>query len=158
MLNKQILLLITMIVQCIFSPISLAQDTDLKKLMKLERGIKVESRRQKVGFAYFWFYEWHLFDAVTKGEHTHGSHSWKWTVDAHAKLAKMNSNWLKMRIKATENGAELALEIENTTNYDWPDIAAIIPCFNPGNPRNEEGFFWMKIMSIPIFLEEMSLN
>ena len=122
MMHKQILVLITMIVQCVFSSISIAQETNLKELMKLtkwERGIKVESRRDKKGFAYFWFYEWHLFDAVTKGEHTQGSHSWKWTVDANSKLAKMNSQWLKMRIKAAENGAEIALEITNKTNYDW---------------------------------------
>ena len=116
------------------------------KLTKWERGIKVESRRDKMGFAYFWFYEWHLFDAVTKGEHTQGSHSWKWTVDADGRLAQMNSRWLKMRIKATENGAKMVLEIENTTDYDWPDIAAIIPRFNPGNPRNKE-------QQNPIFLD-----
>jgi len=147
---KQILVLITMIAQCVFSSMSMAQDAELKNLMKLtkwERGIKVESRRDKMGFAYFWFYEWHLFDAVNKGEHTQGSHSWKWTVDADGRLAQMNSRWLKMRIKATENGAKMVLEIENTTDYDWPDIAAIIPCFNPGNPGNKE-------LQNPIFLDE----
>ena len=154
MMHKQILVLITMIVQCVFSSISIAQETNLKELMKLtkwERGIKVESRRDKKGFAYFWFYEWHLFDAVTKGEHTQGSHSWKWSVDADSKLAKMNSPWLKMRIKAAENGAEIALEITNKTNYDWPEIAAVIPCFNPGNPRNSEE-------PNPIFLDENHKN
>jgi hypothetical protein len=154
MMLKQILILITIIVQCIFSSISIAQETDLKKLMKLtkwERGIKVESRRYKKGFAYFWFYEWHLFDAVTKGEHTQGSRSWKWTVDAKSRLAKMTSQWLKMRIKATENGAEMTLEITNTTNYDWPDIAAVIPCFNPGNPKNSKE-------QNPIFLDENHKN
>jgi len=150
MMHKQILVSIIVVLQCVFSSISMAQETNLKKLMKLtkwERGIKVESRSDKIGFAYFWFYEWHLFDAITKGEHTHGSHSWKWTVDANSRLAQMNSQWLKMRIKATENGAEMALEITNTTNYDWPDIAAIIPCFNPGNPKNSEE-------QNPIFLDE----
>jgi hypothetical protein len=67
-----------MVVQCVFSSKCLAQEAKMEELLKLtkwERGIKVESRRDKTGFAYFWFYEWHLFDAVTKGEHTHGSHS-----------------------------------------------------------------------------------
>jgi len=118
---------------------------------RMRASIKVESRRDKMGFAYFWFYKWHLFDAVTKGEHTQGSHSWKWTVDAKSRLAKMTSQWLKMRIKAAENGAKMVLEIENTTDYDWPDIAAVIPCFNPGNPRNNE-------QQNPIFLDENHKN
>ncbi|MHC4191482.1 MAG: hypothetical protein ACYTBX_10065 [Planctomycetota bacterium] len=130
-----------MVVQCVFSSMCMAQEAKMEGLMKLtkwERGVKVESRRDKMGFAYFWFYEWHLFDAVSKGEHTHGTHSWKWTVDANGTLAQMNSQWLKMRIKATENGADIALDITNTTNYDWPDIAAMIPCFNPGDHGNRE--------------------
>lgn len=146
----QILVFIMMVVQCVFSSKCLAQEAKMEKLLKLtkwERGIKVESRGDKTGFAYFWFYEWHLFDAVTKGEHTHGSHSWKWAVNANGTLAQMNSQWLKMRIKATENGAEMTLDITNTTNYDWPDIAALIPCFNPGNPQQREE-------QNPIFLDE----
>ncbi len=140
-MRTQIHVFIMMVVQCVFSSMCMAQEAKTEELMKLtkwERGVKVESRRDKMGFAYFWFYEWHLFDAVSKGEHTHGTHLWKWTVDANGKLAQMNSQWLKMRIKATENGADIALDITNTTNYDWPDIAAMIPCFNPGDPRKRE--------------------
>jgi hypothetical protein len=114
-----------------------AQSTNTDRLMKLtewERGVKVESRADKAGFAYFWFYEWHLFDAVAKGEHTHGTHEWQWNVNAKGTLAQMDSPGLKMKVKAAENGAVLTLDVTNTTDYDWPEIAAIIPCFNPGNP------------------------
>jgi hypothetical protein len=107
---------------------------ELMKLTKWERGVKVESRTDETGFAYFWFYEWHMFDAVAKGEHTHGSHDWKWTVNAEGTLAQMDFEWLKMKIEAAQTGAALTLEITNTTDHDWPEIAAIIPCFNPGNP------------------------
>jgi len=111
-----------------------ASAQELMKLTKWERGVKVESRTEKAGFAYFWFYEWHLFDAVARGEHTHGTHAWKWDVNAEGTLAQMNSEWLKMKVKAAKNGAVLTLDITNTSDHDWPEIAAIIPCFNPGNP------------------------
>jgi hypothetical protein len=110
---------------------------ELMKLTKWERGVKVESRTDKAGFAYFWFYEWHLFDAVAKGEHTHGTHQWKWNVNAKGTQARMNSEWLKMKVRAVEDGAVMTLEITNTSDHDWPEIAAIIPCFNPGNPTKK---------------------
>ena len=34
--------------------------------------------------------------------------------------------------QACENGADLLLSITNKTERTWPEIAAIIPCFNPG--------------------------
>ncbi|MHC4678140.1 MAG: hypothetical protein ACYTEK_05525 [Planctomycetota bacterium] len=138
---KRIIVSVTMAVLWISSSSCVAQEAKTGELMKLtewERGIKVESRMDEKGFAYFWFYEWHLFDAVAKGEHTHGSHSWEWTVNEKGTAARMNSPWLKMKINATPDGAIMTLNITNTTDHDWPDIAAIIPCFNPGNPRKAE--------------------
>jgi len=136
-MHRQVLVFVVMVVQCALSSVCAAQEAKTDELMKLtkwERGVKVESWTDKAGFAYFWFYEWHLFDAVAKGEHTHGTHLWKWNVNAKGTLAQMNSEWLKMKVKAAENGVVLTLDITNTTDHDWPEIAAIIPCFNPGNP------------------------
>ena len=136
-MNRQRFVFTTIIVQFALSPACMARVANVEKLMKLtkwERGVKVESRTDKAGFAYLWFYEWHLFDAVTKGEHTYGSHEWKWNVNTDGTLARMNSEWLKMKVRAAENGAALTLEITNNSGHDWPEIAAIIPCFNPGNP------------------------
>jgi len=116
------------------------EDKNTSELMRLsiwERGIKVESRSEKAGFAYLWFYEWYLFDAVEKAEHVRGIYDWEWTVDDEATSAQMKSDWLKMNINATENGADLTLEITNTSDHDWPEIAAIIPCFNPGPPKQD---------------------
>ena len=79
-MNRQRLIFAMIFVQCALTSTCVARGTDPETLMKLskwERGVKVESRTDKAGFAYFWFYEWHLFDAVAKGEHTHGSHEWK---------------------------------------------------------------------------------
>ena len=107
---------------------------NMMKLSDWERGIRLESRSDQNLFAFLWFYEWHLFDAVIKGEHTQGAHDWEWAVAKNGATALMNAEWLKLQINATENGAELSLEITNNTSHDWPAIAAIIPCLNPGNP------------------------
>jgi hypothetical protein len=108
---------------------------DISKLTAWERGIRIESRSDPNQFAFLWFYEWHLFDAVKKGEHTPGACDWEWRVDEKGTTAHMNGEWLKLHIGATNRGAELSLEITNNTDYDWPAISAIIPCFNPGHPK-----------------------
>jgi hypothetical protein len=111
---------------------------DLVKLSQWERGIKLEATAGGCGFAYFCFYEWNMFDAVHQGEHTPGSWSWDWLIDAHGLVARMKGEIFTVTIEATANGAELMLEVENTTGYDWPELAAIIPCFNPGDPEKPE--------------------
>jgi hypothetical protein len=107
-------------------------------LSQWEQGIKLETTAGDGGFAYLWFYEWNLFDGVKPGEHTPGSWSWDWTIDAHGRVARMNGAVLSLTVEASMNGAELTLEVENTTGYDWPELAAIVPCFNPGDPETPE--------------------
>ena len=119
---------------------------DLVRLRRWERGIKLEATAGGCGFAYFWFYEWNMFDAVNQGEHTHGSWAWHWTIDAHGRAARMEAEILNLTVEAKTNGAELALEVENTSGYDWPELAAIIPCFNPGDPEKPE-------LRNPLFLD-----
>ena len=104
------------------------------KLSKWERGVRLESRSDRNQFAFLWFYEWHLFDAVRKGEHTPGTCDWQWQVSEDGSSAHMDGAWLKLDVHVAESGAELSLEIENNTGHSWPAIAAIIPCLNPGNP------------------------
>ncbi|MGB0580893.1 MAG: hypothetical protein ACPGVU_14420, partial [Limisphaerales bacterium] len=70
---------------------------------------------------------------------------WKWRVDKSGTTAFMNGDWLKLTAKAKSDGAELKLEIENRSDHDWPEIAGMIPCFNPGNPRGDQ--------TNPIFLD-----
>jgi len=110
--------------------------TNTMKLTRWERGVRLDSRPDPNQFAFLWFYEWHLFDAVAKGEHTPGSCNWEWHIDGDGAEARMDAEWLRLHVRATENGADLSLEISNNTGHDWPSIAAIIPCFNPGDPRN----------------------
>lgn len=110
---------------------------ELVKLSVWSRGIKLQSRKDTSRFAYIWFYEWHMFDAVKKGEHTPGSCAWKWSVNTDNTIAQMTSEGFRMTISAERNGASMILDITNTSDYDWPEIAAIIPCFNPGGPFGE---------------------
>ena len=108
---------------------------DVMKLSRWARGIRIESRFDPNAFAFFWFYEWHLFDAVKRSEHTSGSWDWEWNVDEAGTSAFMSGEWLKLRMRTTENGAKLDLEITNSSAHDWPSLAAMIPCLNPGDPK-----------------------
>lgn len=124
---------------------SIAGAQDTTRLSAWERGVKVSSRSDAKGFAHLWFYEWHMFDAIKQGEHTGGRWDWKWQVNDAGTEAVMNGDWLKLTADAKPDGAELKLEIENRSQHDWPEIAGMIPCFNPGNPRGET--------ANPIFLD-----
>ncbi len=106
--------------------------TESMKLSIWDRGIKVTSSADKDTFAYLWFYEWSLFDAVREGEHKSGVSDWVWTVDPEGKSAYTQSGWFTFKAEATLDGANLELQVTNNTERAWPDIAAIIPCFNPG--------------------------
>jgi len=132
---KIILISTIIVIQCFFLSACLNENEKTENLIRLrlwDRGVKVESRHDSEGFAYLWFYEWHLFDAVKSGEHTPGTSNWKWQVDSSGVLAQMDSGWLKLKLEATADGADMVLDITNISDHDWPEIAAIIPCFNPG--------------------------
>ncbi len=95
------------------------------------RGVAIESTESEDAFMYLWFYEWHMFEAVERGEHTSGSSDWLWTISEDKRSAFMKSDWLGLDAQAVEDGAELTLSITNKSDHDWPELAAIIPCFNP---------------------------
>jgi hypothetical protein len=44
---------------------------------------------------------------------------------------------LNLKVVANQYGADLLLTVRNETSHDWPEIAAIIPCLNPGKHRKE---------------------
>ena len=112
------------------------------KVFEWERGIAVESREQKDMAVFLWFYEWNMFDAVKKGEHTQGTFKHPRKVNKEQTEAVIGSEELQLTVKATDGGADLLLTITNKSDHDWPDIAGIIPCFSPGktgdDPRNPE--------------------
>lgn len=81
---------------------------------------------------YLWFYEWTLFDAIRPGQHTPGFYDFHREVGRDPKWALIRSSMFELSVIATEDGADLSLHVTNTTDDDWPEEAAIIPCFNPG--------------------------
>ena len=56
------------------------------RLSEWERGVSVDSTGQPDMRGYLWFYEWHMFDAVTPGQHTRGN----WTN--RAEVSPLNAH------------------------------------------------------------------
>lgn len=112
------------------------------KRWEWERGIAVESRDQKDMAVFLWFYEWNMFDAVKKGEHTPGTFKFPRKVNKEQTEAVIGSEEMQLTVKATEGGADLTRTIANKSDHDWPEIAGLIPCFSPGktgdDPRNPQ--------------------
>lgn len=98
------------------------------------RGIRLTTT--PTTFAYLWFYEWTLFDAINPGQHTPGRWDHEWQVGDRE--AEMRSDDFHIRALASDDHVDLALTIHNRSDRHWPDIAAIIPCFNPGKASEVE--------------------
>ena len=81
---------------------------------------------------YLWFYEWNMFEAMQAGQHTHGTYLLDRTLNPPGAEAIIDSPAIHLTVRAVPGGAELSLRITNRTNYVWPAIAGIIPCWNPG--------------------------
>ena len=108
-----------------------APDTEL---VEWQRGFAIRSLHRDDLAAYLWFYEWHMFDAIKKGQHTGGSYDWPRTVDGEGARGRIDAgeNGLVLDLERAPGGAELKLTVTNTSDHDWPELASIIPCFSPG--------------------------
>lgn len=115
-----------------------------------QRGINVRVKGQPEMKVWFWFYEWTMFDAINQGQHTGGKFLGNDIIvnDTYTQGSITVNPDLKVDVTAAPDGAELLLTITNNSQHDWPTLASIIPCFNPGpqnnrNPQfiNEETFF-----------------
>jgi len=107
------------------------------KLFEWERGIAVESLRQEGMAMYLWFYEWNMFDAVEPGQHTAGGYKpFKKEVSKDKNMGVLASDNMRLTMKAVEDGVEMLLTVTNRSKHDWPELAGIIPCFNPGPKKS----------------------
>ena len=108
-----------------------------------QRGINVSIKSRPDMKVWFWFYEWNMFEAVKPGQHTGGKFIDNDIVvdDTRTKGSITVSPDLKVEMKAVPDGAELLLTITNHSRHDWPHLAAIIPCFNPGPTKNRNPQF-----------------
>jgi hypothetical protein len=102
------------------------------RLFEWERGFAIQSDKQKDMAVYLWFYEWHMFDAMQRGQHTNGSYQLERKLTDDGQQGVISSPALTIQMTAVTDGATLMLTVRNNTDYDFPTLAAIIPCFNPG--------------------------
>jgi hypothetical protein len=104
------------------------------KLAQWRRGIKVQ--QSTINFTYLWFYEWNLFNAVREGQHPPGRYDFDWQVGERE--AEMTSDDFHIRALASDDHVDLELTVHNHSDRTWPEIATIIPCFNPGKEGEVE--------------------
>ena len=102
------------------------------RLFEWERGFAVQALEPDEMAVYLWFYEWNMFEAIEPGQHTHGTYKLDRKLDKDGREGVISSDALLLRMTATTDGADLELTVTNRTDYDFPPIAAVIPCFNPG--------------------------
>jgi hypothetical protein len=100
------------------------------RVVEWERGIALEPPGHSELTMYLWFYEWNMFEAMAPGPHTHGTYLLDRRVDANG--ARITSAAVDFRLKPVADGAEMLLTVRNLTGRPWPAIAAIIPCWSPG--------------------------
>ncbi|MDP6553939.1 MAG: hypothetical protein QGF59_31415 [Pirellulaceae bacterium] len=110
-----------------------AQDSNMR-LASWERGVSVQPISEPDMRVYLWFYEWHMFDAVNRGQHTRGAWKNRITIRKDGKLATVESSnpGITLEITPVRDGAEMKLTIVNRSRHEWPPLASIIACFNPG--------------------------
>ncbi len=102
------------------------------RLTEWERGIALEAPGERGRGVHFWFYEWNMFDAVSPGQHTHGTFRSVRTFNAEGTKATLALPGLRLSVDSVAGGADLLLEVTNTSGHDWPELAGIIPCLSPG--------------------------
>lgn len=115
------------------------------KLWEWTKGIALESRREEGMAMYLWFYEWQLFGAIGQAKDkdgkpafsSGGSYENKRLITRDRTRATVTTPDMVLKLRATDDGAQMQLTVTNRTDYDWPDIAAIVPCFNPGPPESQ---------------------
>lgn len=137
------------------------------RLSKWERGIAVTSPKQEDMTVYLWFYEWNMFDAIREGQNTRGTFKNEIYVAEDQSSGSIVSASLgfSLSVRAGADSADLALRITNQSDHDWPELASIIPCFNPGpkqirNPEfaNEATFFFGPEGLQPLVAREIHYN
>ncbi len=95
-------------------------------------GVYLKHRSNPAVAMFLWLYEWNLFDGVEKGEHTHGTVLPTRVISVDQEEATVSSADIKFHFQAVGDGAAIELVVANRSDHDWPPLAAIIPCFNPG--------------------------
>jgi hypothetical protein len=106
------------------------------ELTTWKRGIAIGPRDRPDRRLYLWFYEWHMFDAVERGLHTHAPGSlddlFDRAVSDDGTRATVDGSGVTLDAAVRDDGADLSLTVDNETERDWPGLASVVPCLNPG--------------------------
>jgi hypothetical protein len=113
-------------------PDSISTESELK-LDLWERGLVVQVARQKEMQMFFWCYEWSMFGAVLPGVYERGNYKeFSGILGNDGSSAELKSPHILLSAKARDTGVDLLLTVTNTSTNQWPEMASIIACFNPG--------------------------
>jgi hypothetical protein len=111
----------------------------LLQLADWERGVSISAPHDDATLEpmrmYLWFYEWNMFDAMSPGEHTAGRFDRfrrEFSDDRHALL---ENDEMTLELRSGRGDVDLELTVHNRSQHDWPEPAAIIPCFNPSRGK-----------------------
>ncbi len=102
------------------------------ELFEWERGFGLRVPGQPAADMFLWIYEWNMFGAMEAGQHTKGTYQLERTLNAARTEAVAESPALRFTLRTVADGAELRVRVTNRTAHAWPELAGIIPCWNPG--------------------------
>jgi hypothetical protein len=102
------------------------------RLVEWDRGVAIEPLNHPDRTMFLWFYEWNLFEAMKPGEHTPGNWKLERRIAADGSGAVVTGPGLRLEMRALPDGAALTVQVTNLSGHDWPELAGIIPCWNPG--------------------------
>lgn len=101
-------------------------------LFEWERGFGLRVAGEPAADMYFWIYEWNMFEALGRGQHSHGTYQLQRSLHATAREAVAESPGFRLTLRTVPDGAQLELQVTNTSGTAWTSLAGIIPCWNPG--------------------------
>ena len=102
-------------------------------LSEWERGIAVTSTSDTSVRMYLWFWEWNMFGAIEAGQHTHGDFENGRQVAEDGLSAAITTQYeISLSLEVGAQGVDLDLNVTNSSDRQWGDLASIIPCFSPG--------------------------
>jgi hypothetical protein len=102
------------------------------QLFEWERGFGLRVPGAPEAQMFLWIYEWNMFEAMNRGQHTKGTYTLPRRLSPDRAEAIVDSPELRLTLRLRDDGADLLLRVTNLTGQAWPDIAGIIPCWNPG--------------------------
>ena len=101
-------------------------------LAEWERGIAVRSLEVPDMDMFLWFYEWNLFDAFDPGQSSAGTYELERSVAPDGRSARIQSENLVLELAVDAEGVALELSVTNPLEQPFGELAALVPCFNPG--------------------------